>query len=67
MDARIKKLIRDYNYLTETLEDVKEISAMAEPTLGAKRPANYRLFGGSRKPLATRDRLLVIAVTEKVF
>ena len=23
MDARIKKLIRDYNYLTETLEDVK--------------------------------------------
>lgn len=30
MDPRIKKLIRDYNYLSETLQDVKEISAMAE-------------------------------------
>ena len=30
MDPRIKKLIRDYNYLAETLEDVKEISATAE-------------------------------------
>lgn len=30
MDPRLKKLIRDYNYLSETLEDVKEISAMAE-------------------------------------
>lgn len=30
MDPRIKKLIRDYNYLSETLQDVKEISATAE-------------------------------------
>lgn len=30
MDPRLKKLIRDYNYLAETLEDVKEISATAE-------------------------------------
>lgn len=30
MDPRLKKLIRDYNYLSETLQDVKEISATAE-------------------------------------
>jgi hypothetical protein len=30
MDPRLKKLIRDYNYLSDTLEDVKEISAVAE-------------------------------------
>jgi hypothetical protein len=30
MDAILKKLIRDYNYLKETLDDVKEISSLAE-------------------------------------
>jgi hypothetical protein len=30
MNPMFKKLIRDYNYLSETLEDVKEISSMAE-------------------------------------
>lgn len=30
MNPMLKKLIRDYNYLSETLEDVKEISSMAE-------------------------------------
>lgn len=30
MNALFKKLIRDYNYLSETLEDVKEISSVAE-------------------------------------
>lgn len=30
MDPILKKLIRDYNYLSETLNDVKEISSVAE-------------------------------------
>lgn len=30
MNAIFKKLIRDYNYLKETLDDVKEISSVAE-------------------------------------
>jgi hypothetical protein len=30
MNPMLKKLIRDYNYLSETLEDVKEISGIAE-------------------------------------
>lgn len=30
MDPLLKKLIRDYNYLSETLDDVKEISSVAE-------------------------------------
>lgn len=30
MNPLVKKLIRDYNYLTETLDDIKEISSVAE-------------------------------------
>ena len=30
MDPALKKIIRDYNYLSETLDDVKEISGVAE-------------------------------------
>ena len=59
MDPRIKKLIRDYNYLSETLEDVKEISATAESEFKA---ALFEEDPGAAQALAPKPKTQTIEI-----
>lgn len=63
MDPRIKKLIRDYNYLTETLEDVKEISATAE---GEFKIALFEEDPNAAQALAPQPKTQTIEIDENI-
>lgn len=63
MDPRLKKLIRDYNYLAETLEDVKEISAVAE---GEFKVALFEEDPVAAQALAPPPKTQVIEIDENI-
>lgn len=63
MDPRIKKLIRDYNYLAETLEDVKEISATAE---GEFKTALFEEDPDAARALAPQPKTQTIEIDENI-
>lgn len=63
MDPILKKLIRDYNYLSETLVDVKEISGIAE---GEFKTALFEEDPDAARALAPQPKTQTIEIEEDI-